>query len=100
MGSSMMIMMMISLHMMTMMMISPHMSVSCLVFMEMIYSEDYTANTATDSATDDLKDFKMTMRMMIRQCHAMLLRVYEKENLSNHSLLRPLTPPTPNLGYW
>ena len=40
-----------------MMMISPHMSVSCLVFMEMIYSEDYTANTATDSATDDLRDF-------------------------------------------
>ena len=43
--------------MMTMMIISPHMSVSSLVFMEMIYSEDYTANTATNSATDDLKDF-------------------------------------------
>ena len=43
--------------MLTMMMISPHMSVSSLVFMEMIYSEDYTANTATDSATDDLRDF-------------------------------------------
>ena len=61
----MMMMMMISPHMMTMMMISPHMSVSCLVFMEMIYSEDYTANTATDSATDDLKDFEMAMTMMI-----------------------------------
>ena len=63
------------------MMISPHMSVSCLVFMEMIYSEDYTANTATDSPTDDHKDFDneydnqtlrniVTMMMMTSLCHA------------------------------
>ena len=65
------------------MMISPHMSVSCLVFMEMIYSEDYTANTATDSPTDDLKDFDdeydnqtvrsiVAMMMMTSLCHAMV----------------------------
>ena len=63
------------------MMISPHMSVSCLVFMEMIYSEDYTANTATDSPTDDHKDFDneydnqtvrntVTMMIITSFCHA------------------------------